>query len=126
MAMRIKKGDQVIVITGRDKGKTGEVIKSMPKENKVIVQGINLVKRHTKPTQESAGGIVSKEAPIGNPDFLNQLQQGTATLYSTFHNDEVGAALAINVDGNKKSYIVIDYKNLKILKAQENKTLDAL
>ena len=64
MAMRIKKGDQVIVITGRDKGKTGEVIKSMPKENKVIVQGINLVKRHTKPTQESAGGIVTKEAPI--------------------------------------------------------------
>ena len=64
MAMRIKKGDQVIVITGRDKGKTGEVIKSMPKENKVIVQGINLVKRHTKPTQESAGGIISKEAPI--------------------------------------------------------------
>ena len=64
MAMKIKKGDQVIVITGRDKGKTGEVIKSMPKENKVIVQGINLVKRHTKPTQESAGGIVTKEAPI--------------------------------------------------------------
>ena len=62
--MKIKKGDQVIVITGRDKGKTGEVIKSMPKENKVIVQGINLVKRHTKPTQESAGGIISKEAPI--------------------------------------------------------------
>ena len=64
MAMKIKKGDQVIVITGRDKGKTGEVIKSMPKENKVVVQGINLVKRHTKPTQESAGGIVTKEAPI--------------------------------------------------------------
>lgn len=64
MAMKIKKGDQVIVITGRDKGKTGEVIKAMPKENKVIVQGINLVKRHTKPTQESAGGIISKEAPI--------------------------------------------------------------
>ena len=62
--MKIKKGDQVIVITGRDKGKTGEVIKAMPKENKVIVQGINLVKRHTKPTQESAGGIISKEAPI--------------------------------------------------------------
>lgn len=64
MAMKIKKGDQVIVITGRDKGKTGEVIKSMPKESKVIVQGINLVKRHTRPTQESAGGIISKEAPI--------------------------------------------------------------
>lgn len=64
MAMKIKKGDQVIVIAGGDKGKTGEVIKSMPKDNKVIVQGINLVKRHTKPTQESAGGIISKEAPI--------------------------------------------------------------
>ncbi|MBQ9090014.1 MAG: 50S ribosomal protein L24 [Alphaproteobacteria bacterium] len=64
MAMKIKKGDQVIVITGRDKGKTGEVVKSMPKENKVVVQGINMVKRHTKPTQESAGGIVSKESPI--------------------------------------------------------------
>lgn len=64
MAMRIKKGDQVIVITGRDKGKTGEVLKAMPKENKLIVQGINLVKRHQKPTQESAGGIIAKEAPI--------------------------------------------------------------
>lgn len=64
MAMKIKKGDQVIVITGRDKGKTGEVVKAMPKENKVVVQGINLVKRHTKPSQESAGGIISKESPI--------------------------------------------------------------
>jgi large subunit ribosomal protein L24 len=64
MAMKIKKGDQVIVITGRDKGKTGEVTKAMPKENKVLVSGINLVKRHTKPTQENAGGIISKELPI--------------------------------------------------------------
>ena len=64
MAMKIKKGDQVIVITGRDKGKTGEVIQAMPKDSKVLVRGINLVKRHTKPTQENAGGIVSKEKPI--------------------------------------------------------------
>lgn len=64
MALKIKKGDQVIVTTGRDKGKTGEVTKVMPKESKVIVQGINMVKRHTKPSQASAGGIVSKEAPI--------------------------------------------------------------
>ncbi len=64
MALKIKKGDQVIVITGRDKGKTGEVTKVMPKESTVLVQGINLVKRHTKPTAQSAGGIVSKEAPI--------------------------------------------------------------
>ena len=64
MTMKIKKGDQVIVITGRDKGKTGEVTKAMPKENKVLVSGINLVKRHTRPTQENAGGIISKELPI--------------------------------------------------------------
>lgn len=64
MAMKIKKGDKVIVITGKDKGKTGEVTKAMPKENKVIVSGVNMVKRHQKPTQENAGGIASKEAPI--------------------------------------------------------------
>jgi len=64
MSMKIKKGDKVIVITGKDKGKTGEVIKAMPKESKVIVAGINLVKRHQKPSQENAGGIISKEMPI--------------------------------------------------------------
>lgn len=64
MAMKIKKGDQVIILTGRDKGKTGDVIKAMPKENAVVVSGINMVKRHTKPSQESAGGIISKEKPI--------------------------------------------------------------
>ena len=64
MSMKIKKGDKVIVITGKDKGKTGEVTKAMPKENKVIVSGVNLAKRHQKPSQENAGGIVSKEMPI--------------------------------------------------------------
>lgn len=62
--MKIKKGDQVIVRTGRDKGKQGEVLRAMPKTNKVVVQGVNMVKRHTRPSQESAGGIISKEAPI--------------------------------------------------------------
>ena len=64
MSMKIKKGDKVIVITGKDKGKTGEVTKAMPKENKVIVSGVNLAKRHQKPSQENAGGVVSKEMPI--------------------------------------------------------------
>ncbi len=62
--MKIKKGDKVIVIAGDDKGKTGEVLKAMPKEGKVVVQGVNLVKRHTKPSQTSAGGIITKEAAI--------------------------------------------------------------
>lgn len=64
LKLKIKKGDQVVVLTGEDKGKTGEVVKAMPKEGKVVVQGINLVKRHTKPSQTTTGGIVTKEAPI--------------------------------------------------------------
>ena len=59
--MKIKKGDKVIVIAGDDKGETGEVLKAMPKEGKVVVQGVNLVKRHTKPSQTNPGGIVTKE-----------------------------------------------------------------
>lgn len=50
--------------TGRDKGKQGEVLRAMPKTNKVVVQGVNMVKRHTRPSQTNAGGIISKEAPI--------------------------------------------------------------
>ena len=64
LKLKIKKGDKVVVLSGEDKGKTGEVVKSMPKESKVVVQGINLVKRHTKPSQTTPGGIVTKEAPI--------------------------------------------------------------
>ena len=62
--MKIKKGDQVVILSGDDKGKNGEVVKALPKEGKVIVQGVNLVKRHTKPSQTTPGGIVTKEAPI--------------------------------------------------------------
>ena len=62
--MRMKKGDQVMVLTGKDKGRTGEVLRLIPKDNRALVQGINMVKRHTRPTQASAGGIVEKEASI--------------------------------------------------------------
>lgn len=64
LKLKLKKGDKVIVITGKDKGKTGEITKVLVKENKVLVSGINVAKRHTKPSQENAGGIVSKEMPI--------------------------------------------------------------
>ncbi len=70
--------------------------------------------------------IIKEEAPLGNPDFLNQLASGSAVLYSTYNNKDIAAALSIGVDGEKKSYIVIDYKNLKILQKQEAETLDAL
>lgn len=64
MAAKIKKGDNVIVLTGKDKGKQGEVLSINPADGKALVQGINMVKRHTKPTQMQAGGIVEKEAAI--------------------------------------------------------------
>ena len=64
-AQRIKKGDKVVVLSGKDKGRTGEVVKAMPKEGKVIVSGINVHARHRKASQESPqGGIERKEAPL--------------------------------------------------------------
>ena len=61
---KIKKGDPVIVVAGRDKGKKGSVLKMLPKESKAIVQGVNVAKRHTKQSAQSQGGILSKEMPI--------------------------------------------------------------
>jgi large subunit ribosomal protein L24 len=65
MAAKIKKGDRVVVLAGRDKGRQGEVTRVWPKEERLLVQGLNLVKRHTKPTQaDPQGGIKTKEAPL--------------------------------------------------------------
>ena len=64
MVAKIKKGDRVIVITGRDKGKKGEVLKVLPKENRAIVSGVNTMKRHQKQSQRQQGGIVNKDLPI--------------------------------------------------------------
>ena len=64
MVATIKKGDKVVVLTGRDKGKEGEVLKVLPTDNRAVVQGVNRMKRHTRPTQTSAGGIIEQEAPI--------------------------------------------------------------
>tara|TARA_B100000929_G_scaffold29535_1_gene21630 strand:+ start:488 stop:811 length:324 start_codon:yes stop_codon:yes gene_type:complete len=61
---RLRKGDDVVVISGRDKGKTGSILRVIPSEDRVIVDGINIVKRHTRPSQAQPGGIVDKEAPI--------------------------------------------------------------
>ena len=64
MAAKIKKGDKVVVLTGRDKGKTGEVVQVLPKEERALVRGVNLVKRHQRQTATQDGGIISKEAAI--------------------------------------------------------------
>jgi len=64
MAAKIKKGDKVVVITGRDKGRTGEVIEVQPSAERALVRGINMVKRHQKQTAQQEGGIISKEMTI--------------------------------------------------------------
>ena len=61
---RLRKGDDVVVISGRDKGKTGSILRVIRSEDRVVVDGINMVKRHTRPSQAQPGGIVNKEAPI--------------------------------------------------------------
>ena len=64
MAVKIKKGDHVVVLTGRDKGKHGEVLKVMPEENRAIVKGIAMIRRHQRQTAQEEGGIISKEATV--------------------------------------------------------------
>ncbi|MGA8601768.1 MAG: 50S ribosomal protein L24 [Beijerinckiaceae bacterium] len=64
MAAKVKKGDKVVVISGRDKGRSGEVVRVLPREDRALVRGINVVKRHQKQTMKEEGGIVRKELPI--------------------------------------------------------------
>jgi large subunit ribosomal protein L24 len=64
MAAKLKKGDKVVVLTGRDAGRTGEILRVIPKEERAVVRGVNLVKRHQRQTANAEGGIISKEAAI--------------------------------------------------------------
>lgn len=61
---KIRKGDKVVVLTGKDKGRTGEVLSVQPKEDKALVRGVNMIRRHQKQSQTQEGGIITKEAPI--------------------------------------------------------------
>lgn len=79
MAAKIRKGDRVVVLAGRDKGRAGEVIAVMPKQNRALVRGINLVKRHQRQTAAQEGGIVSKEAPIHLSNLALQDKDGKPT-----------------------------------------------
>ena len=64
MAAKIKKGDKVVVLAGRDRGRNGEVMRMFPAEQRALVRGVNMVRRHQKQSAQSEGGIISKEAPI--------------------------------------------------------------
>ncbi|WP_438982378.1 50S ribosomal protein L24 [Vulcanococcus sp.] len=92
--MRIKKGDTVQVISGKDKGKTGEVLRTLPLENRVVVQGVNLRTRHVKPTQEGeTGRIVTEEA---------SLHASNVMLFSTDQNVVSRVEIVVEKDGTKK------------------------
>jgi large subunit ribosomal protein L24 len=92
--MRLRKGDTVQVIAGKDKGKTGEVLRTLPYENRVVVQGINLRTRHLKPTQEGeTGRIVTEEA---------SLHASNVMLYSSTQKVASRVAIVVEKDGTKK------------------------
>ena len=91
MAAKIKKGDDVVVLTGKDKGRTGKVTRVLPKDNRVVVQGINVVQRHTRPSQVNPqGGIVNKEASIHVSNVALVDSNGKATR------------VGFRMDGDKK------------------------
>jgi len=92
--MRIRKGDTVQVITGKDKGKTGEVLRTLPIQNRVVIQGINLRTRHLKPTQEGEDGrIVTEEASVHASNVM---------LYSKEKKVSSRVELVVAKDGTKK------------------------
>ncbi|MFM9109267.1 MAG: 50S ribosomal protein L24 [Prochlorococcaceae cyanobacterium] len=92
--LRIKKGDTVQVIAGKDKGKTGEVLRTLPYDNRVVVQGVNLRTRHVKPTQEGeTGRIITEEA---------SLHASNVMLYSTTKKVASRVEIVVDKDGSKK------------------------
>jgi large subunit ribosomal protein L24 len=87
---KIRKGDQVVAIAGKDKGKTGEVLRVLREEDRVLVQGINMIKRHQRPTQASPGGIVEKEASLHISNIAHvdpKTDQPTRVGYKTIEAD---------------------------------------
>ena len=91
--MKIKKNDKVIVITGKDKGTVGEVIAVFPKDNKVVVEGVNIAKKHEKPNaMNEDGGIVSKEMPIDASNVMlydNKAKKGSRVGFKEEKNEKV-------------------------------------
>jgi large subunit ribosomal protein L24 len=90
MAAKLRKGDKVIVLAGKDKGKKGDIMKVMPKENKAIVSGVNIAIRHQRQTQSNQGGRIAKEMPIELSNLALLDQAGKATR------------VGFRMDGDKK------------------------
>ncbi|ODT48621.1 50S ribosomal protein L24 [Devosia sp. 63-57] len=94
MAAKIKKGDKVVVLAGKDKGKTGQVLSVIPSETRAIVQGINLVRRHQKQTASQDAGIFTKEAPIHLSNLAVADAQGKPTRVGFQIKDGVKSRVA--------------------------------
>ena len=88
MAAKIKKGDKVVVLTGKDKGKTGEVLQVIPSETRAVVQGVNLVRRHTKQSASQDAGIYTKESPIHLSNLALADAKGKPTRVGFKLNDD--------------------------------------
>lgn len=102
--LKIKKDDHVMVIAGKDKGRTGKVLKVFPSDNKVIVQGANLVKRHQKQTRGQNSEIVQKEAP---------LHISNVKYYDESNNKASKIGIKFDTDGKKVRYLKLDGTVLK-------------
>ena len=99
--MNLKTGDKVVVITGKDKGKQGKIIKTLKAENKVIVEGINMIKKHVKPNGQNAGSIVDMEAPIHASNVMivdTKTNKGTRVGHTT---DKKGKKIRVSRKSNE-------------------------
>jgi large subunit ribosomal protein L24 len=90
---RLKKGDEVKVLAGKDKGKTGKILKTIPEESRIVVEKINIIKRHKRPDQKTRGGVVEKEGP---------LHVSKVALFCKKCNDGVRVRNKVLEDGKKK------------------------
>jgi len=104
MAAKLKKGDKVVVLTGRDKGKEGEIVQVLPKEDRALVSGVNMVTRHQRQSAQSQGGRIQKEAPIqiSNLALIDPVEGGPTRVGFRFLEDGTKVRYA------KKSGEVID------------------
>ncbi len=101
--MNFKVGDEVVVITGSDKGKTGKILKTLRNENKVIVEGVHVVKKHQRPTANETGGIIEVEAPINASNVMivdPKTKKRTRIAHTT--DTKTGKKIRITKKSNEK------------------------
>lgn len=103
MKLHVKKGDTVMVIAGSDKGKTGKVLKVYPEKNRAIVEGRNLVKKHTKPNAKNTqGGIIEQEAPIHLSNLMVMLDGKTPTRIGRKIDEKTGKLVRYAIESKRK------------------------